>query len=99
MDQLCLDPYLLLRYERSVVAVKGLEKPQQLVSYHVYNVNKYEYRTCVHIVFEDFIKHMNSKALFFKRQNSATFILIKIFLARKSLKVNVADFCLKKILL
>ena len=44
MDQLCLDPYLLLQYKRSVVAVKGLEKPQQLVSYHVYNVNKYEYR-------------------------------------------------------
>lgn len=41
MDQLCLDPSLLLQYERSVVAVKGLEKPQQLVSYHVYNVNKY----------------------------------------------------------
>ena len=47
MDQLCLDPSLLLQYERSVVAVKGLVKPQQLVLYHVYNVNKYEYRTGV----------------------------------------------------
>lgn len=43
MDQLCLDPSLLLQYERSVVAVKGLEKPQQLVLYHVCYVNKYEY--------------------------------------------------------
>jgi hypothetical protein len=38
---------VLLQYERSVVAVKGLVKPQQLVLYHVYNVNKYEYRTGV----------------------------------------------------
>ena len=58
MDQLCLDPSLLLQYERSVVAVKGLEKPQQLVSYNVYNVNKYEYRTGV-LLFSFFF-HYNS---------------------------------------
>ena len=58
MDQLCLDPSLLLQYERSVVAVKGLEKPQQLVSYHVYNVNKYEYRTGL-LFLKTLLKHMD----------------------------------------
>ena len=77
MDQLCLDPSLLLQYECRVVAVKGLEKPQQLVSYHAYNVNKYEYRTGL-LFSNSLLKHMDNKALFFKRQNSATFI-IKIF--------------------
>ena len=63
MDQLCLDPSLLLQYERSVVAVKGLEKPQQLVSYHVYNVNKYEYRTGL-LFSKTLLKHMDNKAFF-----------------------------------